>query len=218
MQHIHIVIFDLDGTLLDTISDLAHSVNYALEKCGFPIHDIESYKCFVGDGINKLLERCLPDNDKTENNIARLKELVIAYYDIHSTDYTEPYPGIHELLKTLQSNGLKLAVASNKYQTATEKIICQFFPEISFTAVFGQREGIPVKPDPAIIYDVLRIAGDSPEGALYIGDTGVDMTTASNCGVTSIGVTWGYRSREDLEAAGANYIVNTAQEIIKLII
>ena len=217
MQHLKLVIFDLDGTLLNTLSDLAHSVNYALGECGFPVHTIESYKNFVGDGINKLLERTLPENHKTEQNVARLKEIFLAYYDVHNMDFTKPYEGVCELLKKLQTKGLKMAVASNKYQTATEKLVRRFFPCISFTALFGQREGVPVKPNPAIVYDILRIAGVSAEEAIYIGDSGVDMKTASNSGVTSIGVTWGFRPREELEATGAKYIAETPAGIFQLL-
>lgn len=213
IQCIKLVIFDLDGTILNTIVDLARSVNYALENCGFPVHAIDTCKFFVGNGINKLLERSLPENQKTEQNIARLKEFFIPYYEEHNMDYTEPYPGVHELLKALQSKGLMLAVASNKYQSATEKLIRRYFPDITFTAVFGQREAVPVKPNPAIVYDILQIAGISPQETIYIGDSGVDMTTASNSGVTSIGVTWGFRLREELEAAGAGLIVDTPEEL-----
>ena len=214
MQSLKLIIFDLDGTLLNTLSDLAHSANHALEKCGFPIHPIESYKFFVGNGINKLLERCLPDNQKTEPNITRIKDVMLSYYDRHHSVRTEPYPGVHDLLKKLQSNGIKLAVASNKYQSATEKLIRQYFPDICFTAILGQREGIPVKPDPAIVYEILQTAGIAPEETLYIGDSGVDMQTASNSGVASIGVTWGFRPREELEVSGANCIVDTTNEIL----
>ena len=217
MQHIKLVIFDLDGTLLNTLSDLAHSVNYALKKCKFPIHPIESYKLFVGNGISKLLERSLPENQKTEQNIARLKAFFLAYYNVHYMDFTEPYEGVHELLKTLKYKGLKLAVASNKYQTATEKLIHHFFSDITFTAIFGQREGVPVKPDPAIVSDILQIASVTPEETLYIGDSGVDMKTASNSGVTPIGVTWGFRSREELETAGASFIANTTNDIVAIV-
>ena len=216
-QHYKLVIFDLDGTLLNTISDLAHSVNFALEQCGFPVHPVETYKNFVGNGASKLAERSLPENQKTEQNLIRIKELFLPYYDDHNMDFTEPYPGIHDLLKTLHSNGLKLAVASNKYQSATEKLIRHFFSDIPFIALLGQREGVPVKPDPAIINDILRIAGVSPEETLYIGDSGVDMETASNSGIQSVGVTWGFRSREELEAAGASYIAETTEEIISFI-
>lgn len=217
MQNIKLIIFDLDGTLLNTISDLAHCTNYALEKNGFPGHPIESYNYFVGNGINKLFERALPENEKTEENIAHIREIFLPYYDKHNTDYTQPYEGIHELLKTLQSDGYMQAVASNKYQQATEKLIKNIFPDISFVAVFGQREDIPVKPDPTIVYDILRIADILPKEALYIGDSGVDMQTALNSAVTSVGVTWGFRPREELEKAGANHIVNSTNEILEIL-
>ena len=217
MQNIKLVIFDLDGTLLNTISDLAHSTNYALEKNGFPVHPIEAYRFFIGNGINKLFERALPEHEKTEKNIMLIRESFLPYYDIHNMDYTMPYEGIHSLLKSLQSKGLMLAVASNKYHSATEKMIKKSLPDISFIAVFGQREGIPVKPDPAIVYDILETANISPKEAVYIGDSGVDMQTASNSGVISIGVTWGFRPREELEASGANFIADSTTDIIDII-
>ena len=214
MHSIKLVIFDLDGTLLNTISDLAHSTNFALEQNGFSGHPIEAYKFFVGNGINKLFERALPEGKKTEVNIAQVRKSFLPYYDEHNTDFTKPYEGIHELLLTLQSKGCMLAVASNKYQTATEKLIKYSFSDISFAAVFGQRENIPVKPDPAIVYDILKITNVSPEDAIYIGDSGVDMQTASNSGIFSIGVTWGFRPRTELETAGADFIADTTAEIL----
>ena len=216
MRNKKLVIFDLDGTLLNTISDLAHSTNFALKQNGFPGHPIEAYKFFIGNGINKLFERALPENKKNEENISRVRKSFLTYYDEHNTDYTKPYEGVQELLKTLQSEGYMLAVASNKYQSATEKLITKLFPEILFVAILGQRENIPVKPDPTIVFDILKISGVKPEEAIYIGDSGVDMQTASRSGVISIGVTWGFRPRSELEAAGANYIVNSVTEIINL--
>ena len=214
MKNIKLVIFDLDGTLLDTISDLAHSTNFALEQNGFPTHPVEAYKLFVGNGINKLFERALPESEKTEENIMRVRKSFIPYYDEHNTDFTKPYEGINELLQTLQSKGCMLAVASNKYHAATEKLIKYSFPNILFAAVSGQRENVPVKPDPAIVYDILKITDISPEEAIYIGDSGVDMQTALNSGIFSIGVTWGFRPRAELEAAGADYIADTTAEIL----
>ncbi len=217
MRNLKLVIFDLDGTLLNTISDLAHCTNYALEKSGFPGHPVEAYKHFVGNGINKLFERALPENQKTEQNVARIRELFLPYYDQHNMDYTTPYDGISDLLKKLQSKSLMMAIASNKYQKATEKLIEHLFPDITFIAVLGQREGIPVKPDPTIVHDILKIANTLPEETIYIGDSGVDMQTASNCGIVSIGATWGFRSREELETAGANHIVDSVDEILHII-
>ena len=217
MHSIKLAIFDLDGTLLNTISDLAHSTNFALEQNGYPGHPVETYKFFVGNGINKLIERALPENEKSEENITRVKNSFRTYYDEHNTDYTIPYEGINELLLTLESKGYMLAVASNKYQVATEKLIKYSFPEISFAAVLGQRENVPVKPDPAIVYDILKITNISSEEVIYIGDSGVDMQTASNSGIFSIGVTWGFRPRTELETAGADYIADTTTEILKLL-
>ena len=217
MHNLKLVIFDLDGTLLNTISDLAHSTNYALEKNGFPAHPIEAYNFFIGNGINKLFERALPENEKTEKNILLIRKDFLPYYDEHNMDYTEPYEGIPELLKTLQTKGYLLAVASNKYQSATEKLITSIFSDISFAAIFGQREGVSVKPDPSIVHDIFKITGMSPEETIYIGDSGVDMQTASNSGVLSIGVTWGFRPREEIETAGATYISDNTADILKII-
>ena len=217
MQNIKLAIFDLDGTLLDTIADLAHSTNYALRQNGFPEHPVEAYNFFIGNGINKLFERALPENEKTEENVMQVRKTFLPYYDLHLKDYTKPYNGIHELLIKLQSAGVMPAVASNKYHSATVKLIENLFPDISFVAILGQREGVPVKPDPAIVYDILKIAKVLPEETIYIGDSGVDIQTAANSRVTSIGVTWGFRPREELESAGANHIVNQPEEILSII-
>lgn len=208
-----LVIFDLDGTLLNTIADLAYSTNHALRSNGFPEHPLADYPFFVGNGINKLFERALPEGEKTEANVGKIRQAFLPYYDTHNTDYTVPYPGIPELLAQLQAGGCRLAVASNKYQRATEKLIACYFPSIRFAAVLGQREGIPVKPDPAILQTILETAGVAKEEVLYVGDSGVDMQTATNSGVTSVGVTWGFRPRRELEENGADYIVDTAEEI-----
>ena len=217
MNPIHSLIFDLDGTLLNTIADLAHSTNYALEKSGFPTHAIEAYKYFVGNGINKLFERALPEGERTQENIARIRSAFLTYYDAHNADYTAPYPGIPELLIQLQADGMALAVASNKYQRATEKLVRQYFPDIRFAAVFGQREGIPTKPDPTVVRDVLQITGCTAEETLYVGDSGVDMQTAANGGLVSIGVTWGFRPRAELKECGARHIVDSPDEIHRLV-
>ena len=208
-----LVIFDLDGTLLNTIADLANSTNYALKVLGYPIHEPDKYNFMVGNGINKLFERALPDGEKTEENVLRVRQEFVPYYDQHNADKSRPYPGVTELLETLQTAGMQLAVASNKYQAATEKLIAHYFPNIKFTAVFGQREGIPVKPDPIIGKEILQIAKVQEEETLYVGDSGVDMQTAINAGVTSCGVTWGFRPRTELESFHPDHIVDNAEEI-----
>ena len=166
-----LVIFDLDGTLLNTIADLANSTNYALKVLGYPIHEPDKYNFMVGNGINKLFERALPDGEKTEENVLRVRQEFVPYYDQHNADKSRPYPGVTELLETLQTAGMQLAVASNKYQAATEKLIAHYFPNIKFTAVFGQRESIPVKPDPIIVKEILQIAKVQEEETLYVGDS-----------------------------------------------
>ena len=213
-----LVIFDLDGTLLNTIADLAHSTNYALNKLGYPTHEIEKYNFMVGNGIDKLFERALPEGEKSKENVLRVRKEFVPYYDIHNADDSRPYPGIPELLSYLQDAGIQITVASNKYQAATQKLIDHYFPEIHFTAVFGQREGIKVKPDPTVVFDILEVAKVTKEEVLYVGDSGVDMQTAANAGVTVCGVTWGFRTRAELEEFSPQYIVDTAEEIKRLIL
>ena len=213
-----LVIFDLDGTLLNTIADLAHSTNYALNKLGYPTHEIEKYNFMVGNGIDKLFERALPEEEKSKENVLRVRKEFVPYYDIHNADDSRPYPGIPEFLSYLQDAGVQIAVASNKYQAATQKLVDHYFPEIHFTAVLGQREGVKVKPDPIIVSDILEIAKVAKEEALYVGDSGVDMQTAANAGVTACGVTWGFRPRTELEEFNPSYIADTAGEIKNLIL
>lgn len=213
-----LVIFDLDGTLLNTIADLANSTNHALNQLGYPTHEPEEYNFMVGNGINKLFERALPEGEKTEENVLRVRREFIPYYDQHNADESRPYPGIPELLETLQAKGIQLAVASNKYQAATEKLIAHYFPNIKFIAVFGQRDGVNVKPDPTIVEDILRISGTPKKEVLYVGDSGVDMQTARNAGVTACGVTWGFRPLAELESFNPRYIIDVPQLISNLII
>lgn len=212
-----LIIFDLDGTLLNTIADLAQSTNYALRVLGYPMRKDSDYPFMVGNGINKLFERALPEGEKTEENVLRVRREFIPYYDVHNADKSRPYPGIPELLEQLQAKGIRLAVASNKYQAATAKLIAHYFPEIRFVAVLGQREGVNVKPDPAIVEDILAIARTDKEDVLYVGDSGVDMQTAINAGVESCGVTWGFRPRTELEAFHPAHIADRAEEILGFI-
>ena len=210
-------IFDLDGTLLNTIADLAQSTNHALSVLGYPMHEESAYNFMVGNGINKLFERALPEGEKSEENVLRVRKEFVPHYDRHNADKSRPYPGIPELLEQLQLQGLQIAVASNKYQAATQKLIAHYFPKIDFIAIFGQREGVNVKPDPTIVEDILSIAKVDKKDVLYVGDSGVDMQTAINAGVTSCGVTWGFRPRTELEEFNPDYIVTGAKEIIDII-
>ena len=209
-----LVIFDLDGTLLDTIADLAESANHALKQLGYPTRDVETIRTFVGNGVNKLLFRALPDEEKTEENMIRMRTHFVPYYDAHNADLSAPYPGIVALLEELQAKGLRMAVASNKYQEATVKLVKHYFPMIDFVEVLGQREGINVKPDPTIVFDILKKAGVSKEETLYVGDSGVDMQTAINAGVDAIGVTWGFRPRTELEDFQPMGLIDQAEELL----
>ena len=209
-----LVIFDLDGTLLDTIADLAESANHALKQLGYPTRDVEKIRTFVGNGVNKLLFRALPDEEKTEENMMRMRTHFVPYYDAHNADLSAPYPGIVTLLEELQAKGLRMAVASNKYQEATAKLVKHYFPMIDFVEVLGQREGINVKPDPTIVFDILKKAGVSKEETLYVGDSGVDMQTAINAGVDAIGVTWGFRPRTELEDFHPMGLIDQAEELL----
>lgn len=210
-----LVIFDLDGTLLNTIADLAAATNQALRHFGYPTHETEAYRFFVGNGINKLFERALPDGERTEENILKIRSRFVPYYDEHNADLSRPYPGIPELLSALQKQEIRMAVASNKYQAATRKLISHYFPEINFVEVLGQREGIPAKPDPSIVHDIMRKAEVKNEEVLYVGDSNVDMQTAHHAGVTAIGVAWGFRPRTELEALHPAHILEKAEELLQ---
>lgn len=212
-----LVIFDLDGTLLNTIADLAAATNYALTQFGYPTHSTDAYRFFVGNGINKLFERALPEADRTPENVLRIRSKFVPYYNIHNADLSRPYPGIEDLLNLLQQHHIQIAVASNKYQEATAKLIGQYFPAIRFTAVFGQRENVPTKPDPQVVNEIIQLAGVSKEEVMYIGDSGVDMQTGLNAGVTTIGVCWGFRPKSELQEFHPDLLVEKPEDISRFL-
>lgn len=209
-----LAIFDLDGTLLDTLADLAGATNYALSQLGYPTHETDAYRTFVGNGINKLFERALPQGEQTEVNVLKMRSLFVPYYDEHNADLSTPYTGIPSVLESLQNEGMKIAVASNKYQAATAKLIAQYFPNISFEAVFGQRTDVPTKPNPAVVEEIINLSGISKEDVVYIGDSSVDMQTGTNAGVATIGVSWGFRPRTELESFHPDFIADTREELL----
>ena len=212
-----LVIFDLDGTLLDTIEDLANSVNHALQVYNFPIHPLEAYRYFIGNGVNKLLERALPEDKRSADFVSMLKVEFIKHYFAHAEEFTKPYPGISQLLVDIQNQGIKLGVASNKVHDATVQLVNRFFPEIRFTAVFGQREGYPVKPNPGILEEIIEMAGVEKANVLYVGDSGVDVATAYNAKVPFVGVLWGFRPQKELEEVGATQFVETTDELFEIV-
>lgn len=208
-----LVIFDLDGTLLDTLEDLFEAVNHALRKMGLPEKSLESCRQRVGHGVRNLVQTSLPeemqaDEALVDTSLAEFK----AYYTEHIDIHTHPYPGMQELLGELHRSGVKLAVASNKFQEGTEYLVKKFFPGIPFVAIMGNREGYPLKPDPGIVEECLRSSGVSRSEAVMVGDSGTDMRTAANGGIPGIAVDWGYRS---LRGTPGISIACTADELLE---
>ena len=192
-----LVLFDLDGTLLDTLDDLSGAVNHALALRGLPGHTRDAYRSMVGHGIRNLVKQALPaerqaDDALIDSALADFKAHYTAHIDLH----THPYPGMQALVAGLHAAGVQLAVASNKFQEGAEYLIGKFFPGIPFVAVLGNRPGFPLKPDPEIVGEVLRRAGVRPGDAVLVGDSPTDMKTAANGGIDAIAVTWGYRSMQ----------------------
>lgn len=213
-----IVIFDLDGTLLNTIGDLAASVDYVMRSRNLPEHTDAEYRQMVGGGIRRLVERALPEHlAKDENYVDECVTQFRRYYVDNIDRHTVPYDGMPELLRDLQCMGVKLAVASNKFQHGTDRLVAKFFSDISFVAVEGNREGAPLKPDPQIVNGILSKAGVAAKRAVMIGDSGIDIRTASAAGIDSIGVAWGFRFAEELYDAGAERVVSTVAELRKLL-
>ena len=209
-----IIIFDLDGTLLNTIGDLADAVDYVMRSRNLPEHTNAEYRQMVGGGIKRLVERALPT--ELAQNEQYVEECVTQFrhYYVDNIDrYTIPYEGIQELLHKLQNDGVMLAVASNKFQHGTERLVAKFFGDIEFVAIEGNREGAPLKPDPQIVTGILSRVGIAPERAVMIGDSGIDIRTAQAAGIDSIGVAWGFRFAEELFEAGAKRVVSEVDEL-----
>lgn len=211
-----LALFDMDGTVLDTLQDLADSTNAVLKKHGFPTHDIEAVRQFVGNGAKLLIERAVPvgtDPQKTDTVLADFKE----YYGKHSADATKPYDGILAMLRQLRAAGVRTAVVSNKPDFAVRSLSAQYFGEL-FDASIGDREGVRKKPAPDSVLEVMRLLECEPCETVYIGDSDVDVQTAQNAGIDGIFVDWGFRSTECLRESGAKTIVSTPDEITALIL
>ena len=207
-------IFDLDGTLIDSLRDLAESANTVLCEHGFPEHDLDSYRYFVGNGMKKLMERCLPEDKAADEAfvaraVARCKEI----YTAHTLDHTKPYDGILPMLERLREMGIPMGICTNKPQAAAVPIVARLFPEGLFQSVVGDTEGTPPKPDPT---KVLHMAAEfhlAPEEIAYFGDSSVDMDTAQNGGLLPVGVLWGFRPKEELVEHGAKILLATPDEL-----
>lgn len=210
-----LAIFDLDGTIADTLADLADATNYGLRSLGCPEHDYESYRYFVGNGALKLCERALPQDRKTESAV--LLDMFREYYNAHLLDKTALYDGIRESLNAISHSGILLAVATNKPQDAARKLVSVLLPDTDFVRVLGGCEERPKKPDPAVISEILAAAPDCDK-IYMIGDSNVDIRTAKNAGLISVGCAWGFRGRQELEKEGADFIAESPADITDIIL
>ncbi len=211
MKEYNTYIFDLDGTLLNTLDDLAASTNYALRSVGLPEHSTDDVRRFVGNGVRKLMERAIEGG---ENNPLFEKAFAIfrAHYLEHGLDTTLPYPGIPELLARLKAGGKNIAVVSNKFYDATQELVHHFFGKYVSVAI-GERENIRKKPAPDTVIEALRMLGADKEGAVYIGDSDVDFNTAKNVGIPCISVLWGFRDKDFLTECGATTFAEEPADI-----
>ena len=210
------VIFDLDGTLLNTIDDLADTGNHVCTLHGWPTHTVDAFKLMVGNGIPKLVERFAPQGTSQEMLDQAYQEFM-DWYGVHKEDTTAPYAGMPEVAKALREAGVSIAVLSNKADVMAGPVVEHYYPGI-FPVVQGALPGLPTKPDPTLLYKLMERLGATQEDTLFVGDSNVDIRTAKNGGLTGCGVLWGFRSREELEAAGADVIVSTPQELQDLIL
>jgi len=211
-------IFDLDGTLTNTVRTLAHFVNAETAKHGFPPAPVECFKYFTGDGARMLIHRVLAYHGVDDANLeTAILEKYNAAYDADFLYLCTLYDGIDGMIKALHNRGVKLAVLSNKPQSTTEKIVASFFGSGIFSIVLGQREGVPLKPDPAGVFEILASFHYAPGECLYIGDTAVDIATGKSAGLVTVGVLWGFRDRTELEDAGATHIIEKPEELLALL-
>lgn len=210
------VIFDLDGTLLNTIDDLADAGNHVCTLHSWPTHTVDAFKLMVGNGIPKLVERFAPQGTSQEMLDQAYQEFM-DWYGVHKEDKTAPYAGMPEVAKALREAGVSIAVLSNKADVMAGPVVEHYYPGI-FPVVQGALPGLPTKPDPTLLYKLMERLGATREDTLFVGDSNVDIRTAKNGGLTGCGVLWGFRSREELEAAGADVIVSTPQELQNLIL
>ncbi|MBQ8203280.1 MAG: HAD-IA family hydrolase [Clostridia bacterium] len=210
------VIFDLDGTLVNSLYDLADAVNFALEKNGFPTHETEKYKYFVGNGIPKLIERAVPEDSRNAETLIKVKADFFEYYTVHYADKTAAYDGMKETIDKMRASGLKLAVVTNKADNMAKAVAKAVYGDI-FDVVIGLSDEFPSKPHPASTLDTVKKLSVSTDECIFVGDSSVDMQTGVNSKITPVGVTWGFRSREELKDNGACYIIDKPCELLNII-
>jgi phosphoglycolate phosphatase len=211
------IIFDLDGTLLDTLEDIADTANQMLRKHGFPTHALQEYRYLVGDGIKTLVFRALPPESRQEEMIGNCLITYREYYDRHWNVHTKPYQGVVELLKALRKKPLKTAVLSNKKHEFTVRCAQTFLPEHDFALILGHREGSVLKPNPVNALEIAKNLGIAPDRFLFLGDTGIDMQTALAANMFPVGALWGFREKEELLQSGAKAIISQPLELLKLL-
>lgn len=215
---VKLVIFDMDGTLLNTLDDLADSCNHILQQYGYPTHPVDAYKYFVGNGIRKLIERTVPEEVLQKPELLHTIESdFLAYYTLHKVDKTAPYEGMVSVLNQLQSKNIQIAVASNKIDKEIAPLLDYFFPSIKFAAAIGQKLGVPTKPNPDVVYEILSQTQIKKDDTLYVGDTAVDMKTGKSAGIYTIGVLWGFRTEKELLDNGADELIHHPEDLLPLI-
>lgn len=210
-----LIVFDMDGTILDTLEDLKNSMNYTLKLHNMPERTLDEIRSFVGNGIRKLIERAVPQ-ETSEEKITEIHKNFMAHYEIHCADFTKPYDGVISLIQELRNRGYKTAVVSNKADSAVQELCVQYFPNL-FDLAIGERSEIAKKPAPDMVHLALAQLGFPKENAVYIGDSDVDVATARNSGLAMIAVDWGFRSRDFLISQGAETIVSKPEEILELV-
>lgn len=211
------VIFDLDGTLLDTLADLGNSANRVLQSRGYPSHPLNAYKYFVGDGARTLITRVLPENCRSEDTIEKCLQLFLTDYKSNWEVDTKPYPGILEMLSGLEKVGLPFSVLSNKPDAVTKLCVKKFFPHHKFNHVIGQSDSLPKKPDPSGALKIAEFESIPPYSFLYLGDTSIDMKTAVGAGMYPAGVCWGFRPEQELLESGAKALIRDPRELFDLL-
>ncbi|MGN1133614.1 MAG: HAD family hydrolase [Oscillospiraceae bacterium] len=212
-----LIIFDLDGTLINSVYDLADATNNALEELGYPTHPLDKYYHFVGNGALKLCERALPPDRRSDEEIQKLSEMFNEKYHENCVNKTRPYEGICELLDKLKEKGTHLAVASNKPDQFAKYIVESIFGKNTFDCIIGKREGCPTKPNPQIVYDLLEQMNTDKSEAVFAGDSDVDVLTAHNADIKCIGCVWGFRGEEELKAAGADFLAYKPSDFLEII-
>jgi phosphoglycolate phosphatase len=211
------IIFDLDGTLVNSLEDLADSMNSILQRYNFPVHSVPTYKQLIGNGIRNLVFKALPEANRDKALINTCYDLMIEVYRENAVKKTKPYEGISELLDELVSRNMKLAVFSNKADEFTKKIVLTLLPEWNFEAIVGLSTEALQKPNPFVAMQISEKFGINPEETLYVGDSGVDMQTANNAGMYAVGALWGFRSKEELTSNGAMYLIKKPLDLLKIL-